>query len=468
MRHLLNLKSLFACAAMIIVLSACSDKRAAPSAADTTLSSPADKSSAYLYPHNENWKTDHVEFYAKNRKQIEGSTHDCVLCHSQRQNAGTPKNLSCAVQCHAPISTPDGSKPIDSPITKPSQVCFECHKANFTRQKHHYPAATGLCTTCHTVNPSHLTDKSKASVTTDKSNESCLKCHSKMDTHSEVHKVLITKANACIYCHDPHGSTANYFTRDKMPELCLDCHGDLLHDNAVSLHGIIPGTDDNKRSCANCHSPHSSDVKPLLLKEKKSLCIDCHDREYQTKFADGSPRLIPNIKGKITGPNFHRPAKDSANCAVRCHTPHDSQYAALLKKRYPVTPYEKYSPGSEPDQNSYDLCMLCHEDSMLSKEVTAEGTAFRNDIKTADGKIERTNLHWFHVVNAAGSQDPSKGRSCFVCHDPHGSEQEHNIKTSFRLNGTTNVNIVYKATATGGSCAMTCHSDDIKKYNRVE
>jgi predicted CXXCH cytochrome family protein len=288
-----------------------------------------------------------------------------------------------------------------------------------------------------------------------------------MDTHSEVHKAVTMNDSSCIYCHDAHGSNYNYFTKDKLPDLCLDCHSDIIDDNAKSVHGIITGTEDNKKSCANCHNPHSADIKPLLKKEKKELCLSCHDREYQTKYADGSARTIPNIKLKIKGPGVHPIAKNEANCTM-CHSPHASLYSAILTKKYPVTPYEKYTPKKDKIPNSYELCFTCHEEGMLKPDIAEEDTDFRNDVKGADGKIVRENLHWFHVVNAAGSPEPEKGRSCFVCHDPHGSDQKHMIKTAFRLNGTTNVNVSYTATKIGGECANTCHSDPIKRYNRAQ
>jgi hypothetical protein len=99
---------------------------------------------------------------------------------------------------------------------------------------------------------------------------------------------------------------------------------------------------------------------------------------------------------------------------------------------------------------------------MLNKDISNDPsefrTNFRNDTKTADGKIQRTNLHWFHVVDAAGAMDKNQGRSCAICHDPHGSEQAHTIKTEWKMKDGKEIKIEYTATSTGGQCAKTCHS----------
>ncbi len=456
------------------MISGCTQKRqsqtqAAAGNSNQSLSTDMGGPSAnYSYPHAAGWKSNHIGYYARFSQSIQGSDHDCTRCHSQGQNNGSQKNLSCAIQCHKPVKTPDGSIPISNPtISASGQACVECHKGAFTQPKQHYPAAAGLCDVCHTVNPTHLTDKLKSTVVTNKTNSVCIGCHGKMDTHANVHKALQLNDKSCISCHKPHGSNFNFFTKSKLPDLCLQCHDDLIDDNAKSIHGIIPGTDDNKRSCANCHNPHSSDIKKLLVQEKKTLCVSCHDREYQTKYTDGSPRTIPSIKEKITGKNAHPIAVNSANCTL-CHTPHASLNDALLLKKFPVSPYEKYIPTTAIAPGTYELCMGCHDESMLGKTISEEDTDFRNETKAADGTVAIENLHWFHVVNAAGSTDPDKGRSCFVCHDPHGSTQAHTIKTSFRMSAATNVNVTYSATKTGGSCANTCHSEPVKQYNRLQ
>ena len=456
--------------ASLATMTACTQQRQAPSSVglEAENNTTQQKNSNYSYPHPSTWKSGHVEYYVKFGSGLQGTDKDCARCHNDKsQNLGTPKNLSCAIQCHTVAKSPEGNTPLPSKPMGGGSPCFECHKSNFSRMKAHYPASAGLCESCHTADSVHFADKTKKTAKTNKSNQSCLNCHGKMDTHNQIHKALTMNDQSCIYCHDAHGSEHAFFTRDSLPNLCLDCHTDVVDDAAKSTHGIITGTADNKRSCANCHNPHSADFKPLLMQDKKTLCLSCHDREFKSHFADGSERVIPNIKAKIKGPNPHPiTATNEGNCAM-CHSPHASQHSALLTKKYPVTPYEKYTPKVDKTPNSYELCFTCHEEAMLSKVATVDDTEFRNDVKGADGQIERTNLHWLHVVNGGASGDLERGRSCFVCHDPHGSEQKHMVKTSFRMNSSTTVKVNYKATAIGGECAFTCHGDPVKKYSRI-
>ena len=103
---------------------------------------------------------------------------------------------------------------------------------------------------------------------------------------------------------------------------------------------------------------------------------------------------------------------------------------------------------------------------MLNKDITGDDTNFRNDTKAADGKVQRKNLHWFHVVDAVDAGDKATGRSCYTCHDPHGSEQAHAIKTSWKMKNGKEVKIEFSATPTGGQCTKTCH--DLQSYKRED
>jgi hypothetical protein len=91
---------------------------------------------------------------------------------------------------------------------------------------------------------------------------------------------------------------------------------------------------------------------------------------------------------------------------------------------------------------------------MMNQKNFVENTGFR--IK------DKKNMHWEHVVNANG-QDQSLGRSCKICHDPHGSNQDFHINESWNMRGNE-INIKYTKSDNGGQCTFTCH--DVKIYNR--
>jgi hypothetical protein len=91
---------------------------------------------------------------------------------------------------------------------------------------------------------------------------------------------------------------------------------------------------------------------------------------------------------------------------------------------------------------------------MLNAKDFTDKTGFR--IKN------KKNLHWDHVVNANG-QEKSLGRSCKICHDPHGSNQDFNINETWDMKGFP-INIKFTKSDNGGQCTMTCH--DVKVYTR--
>jgi predicted CXXCH cytochrome family protein len=457
----------------LISLVACNQAHKEPSRTAHTTNDLL-KEGVYAYPHPSQWNAKHVEFYAKFGNKIQGSSQDCQRCHVKNDLIGSPKNISCALQCHSPISKAIGNAPTDSPaVIDDGKACLKCHESTTKQHKPHYPSASGLCSTCHQVDTKHFTEMTKATVTTSKSNQTCYLCHFNKDSQPVVHKALSRSDTSCIDCHNPHGSEQRFFVKQKVENLCLSCHDSVATKDHKSVHGIIKSANSEK-SCTNCHFPHSGPNEKLLVaKPDNNLCYQCHDKDIQTKFSSGVLRTIPNIKHKVLeGPHPHPGAAimGDSTCYT-CHATHASQYHTLLNFNYPELPYEKYSPATDTKPDSYQTCFLCHDPGMLNKVVPASDsedfrTNFRNDVKSTDGKVQSTNLHWFHVVDATGAMDKSQGRSCAVCHDPHGSEQAHSIKTSWKMKNGKEVKIEYTATPTGGQCAKTCH--DVRAYKRED
>lgn len=136
----------------------------------------------------------------------------------------------------------------------------------------------------------------------------------------------------------------------------------------------------------------------------------------------------------------------------------------MLNAAFPEKNYNKYEPGNDKTSNTYALCFKCHKPSMLNENISAADTGFRNDT-VREGAVVRENLHWFHVVDAAGSAYKDRGRSCNICHSPHGSTQPHLIRTSWTMR-SFHPPLVYESKPDGGECLKSCHGP--KSYQRKD
>ena len=261
----------------------------------------------------------------------------------------------------------------------------------------------------------------------------CLECHNEIILQKTVHPV----AQDCETCHQynegEHPSKFNKFTlTEKIPELCYNCH-DAIQTSIINFKVIHGATKINK-SCLNCHSPHSSDNAKLLKNEGNELCFSCHN-----KVIEANGHKIPNIKQKVTiSKVIHAAIEDGC---ITCHKPHSSDRKNLLAAQFPSDEYTVVSP------DSFALCFNCHDAALITSSTTTTATGFRNKNK---------NLHFLHI-------NGNKGRSCTLCHDIHGSDNEHLIKSK-TLFGKFEMTLIYRSTATGGSCKNACHSE--KAYEK--
>jgi predicted CXXCH cytochrome family protein len=338
--------------------------------------------------------------------------------------------------------------------------CLDCHDKG-GKKYGHYPTEEALCTLCHTPLPEHLDGSDSNAVTTNRSDSACYECHERKDAAPTVHAALGVDGS-CSNCHDPHGSdTTRQFLRAQPAELCGSCH-DTVPSNSVSTHKATT----EGSACSNCHLPHSGPNAKLLRAKPTDLCLSCHDRPMETIGPDGKPRVVRDIGKQVREmPFVHAPNQDEDGC-INCHSPHASAHKTLLKESFPVNKqYNLYNPGSPSTPNTYALCFQCHDTALLNRDIRGTETGFRNDLRR-NGKIVRQNLHWFHVVDAAGSPDKGRGRSCGICHDAHGTAQAHNVQSGWRMSRSYTSRIEYQANTTGGECAKSCHAK--KTYSRLD
>jgi predicted CXXCH cytochrome family protein len=260
----------------------------------------------------------------------------------------------------------------------------------------------------------------------------CLNCHSKVVAKKNKHKPI--ENNRCVDCHNTEiidHSEAKTGTLKEVPELCFSCHAE--SKELISSSPFVHKAVQSKKSCVNCHSPHSSDNKKLLLASRKELCLSCHNKSTK---ADKTPAI--NFEKLMASKTLHPPFE---GCEKTCHNPHAGSGRLMFNTPFAVGDFTKAST------DSFALCWECHGSDMIEKPKSKGATSFRNG---------EDNLHWLHVSG-------EKGKSCLMCHSPHATDNLHLIRTTVKF-GTWNFNMNYKATETGGSCLPSCHVE--KTYTR--
>jgi predicted CXXCH cytochrome family protein len=339
-----------------------------------------------------------------------------------------------------------------------SPACTDCHDDKQDFKFVHNPAQEGFCEGCHEPTPKHLEEGGPGGMKTNRTASACYQCHDAKDEGKNLHPALEMDGE-CVQCHNPHGSDNEQFLVLPKSRLCFECHDPIPSDAAGgSDHGVVT----DEKSCLNCHDPHSSDRDSLLAGSQRALCLGCHDREIEVKEGEQAGR-VQNIKQRLDMQSVHEPATGDEGC-TSCHAPHGSKYKNLLVAAFPAENYNKYEPGDGTATNTFDLCFTCHEQAMLNETITADDTGFRDDTARS-GAVVRRNLHWLHVVDAAGSADKSRGRSCNICHDPHGTIQPHLIRSWWPMRSSQMI-LKFESSPNGGECLKSCHSP--KRYQRID
>jgi len=354
----------------------------------------------------------------------------CYKCHDEN-NTGrvvhSPVQKGECLQCHTPHSSPESYLLKKYPT---GEVCMQCHKLESAQKKYkHDPVAKGDCAKCHEPHSSDIDRLLVREIPA-----LCTKCHKAQAEELKMENVHPPFQNNCLNCHNQHSSNEEKLLDLTTQNLCVSCHDDMQKkiDKATVVHGAVT----DPRSCLNCHSPHASAQKRFLIKDTKTLCLSCHDRTITV-----GTRKINNISQTLAKSKSVHGAIEKAGC-TGCHDPHASSNPSLLLQNFPSG---SYAPATK---ESFALCFTCHKSEIIERQTTTTATNFRNGDK---------NLHFVHI-------NGEKGRSCIICHNPHGSPNDHliNDRTKF---GSWDMPLNYKSDAGGGSCSPGCHAE--RKYERV-
>ena len=290
----------------------------------------------------------------------------------------------------------------------------------------HAPYDAGDCSLCHKSG-----DVQNPGPINMKVNELCLSCHEDYQSVLARKYGHIPAKESCTNCHNPHNSKERKLLVEETGTLCLTCHNAMKEQLAtlnVKHDALTQGA-----QCANCHNPHGANVEHLLIQMPMQLCLQCHAKD---DIVDHDGKKLTNMKRLLDqNPKHHGPVA-AEDCSA-CHNPHAGKNFRLLTIEYPATFYSPY------DAKLYALCFNCHEEKAFTTPETDELTQFRN---------EKKNLHYVHVNKS------ERGRTCRACHEVHACVQDHNIRDGvpYGPKGWT-LKLNYAKTPTGGSCEKTCH-----------
>lgn len=234
--------------------------------------------------------------------------------------------------------------------------CLSCHKGHYSSSRGlvlenaHSPFSEGMCDSCHEFSY----EKGK-SVLTAYGAQLCTPCHSDIETQIGSKFAHLAAEEDCLNCHGPHATGERSLLLESSPKLCKNCHA----ESFVSAPDARQHEPFSSGQCGDCHEPHGSENKGILLSVERELCLECHSETAEQLGKDHLHTAL--LQG-----------------CVACHEPHRGEKKAFLK------------------EEGEALCFRCHE--------------------SRQKKIYRF-VHY-----------PYKEGNCATCHLPHTGKGESNLK----------------------------------------
>jgi predicted CXXCH cytochrome family protein len=412
---------------------------------------------------------------------------------------GTSNRLQCST-CHEvhDAASADGSL---MRLSAPRAVCLDCHTLADTSAT---PAKHMLTTDGRTLWPGGAYGTTFPAKTAAADQGSCGNCHQThgwpdaANTAQRYPSLLVDREqNLCYTCHDgtpvvknvrasfglgfahpadtytgrhsaaEAGTPAAYGTANRHSE-CTDCHdahqakGDAVAPSAPALSNRLRNVGGVQVANGAAGSTPSYTYVASATREYE-VCFKCHS-SWTTQPA-GQSNLA--VKLNANNPSFHPVEAAGRNTGINvnsfvagwtdakltyctdCHTssdtgvrgPHGSAYRYLLKKPYTAS-------SATRTMTSGEGCFDCHNYDTYANNAasnTVKGYSRFNPPAFSQG-------HTYHVG--------SRRYPCWACHDSHGSTLPHLIVTG-RNPGLNS----YTHTATGGTCAPSCHGTETYDLN---
>lgn len=319
----------------------------------------------------------------------------CVQCHEDKTK-GKAVHTAIAMGCDGcheirsiGIVTIVGTK------AKGRDLCITCHSDKEKAQNggNLHPPVAANCTKCHDPHSSPYKFQLLKEPSGGKDANLCLACHDKgvsVPDKGSRHAALDMGCDTCHVTHKTGDPTKSEFSDHLVkpaPALCLDCH-DAKDASLIKAHQGQPFA---TADCTSCHDPHQSSSPKLMQSVLHApfgagSCDTCHaaPKDGKVVLTQASPKELcvscHDDKAKlIDGAKVQHPG--AAGDCTDCHNPHASRYPRLQKA--PV-----------------GMCLQCHDDRAKEQQT-------------------KKFLH-----------QPAFKDGCYVCHEPHGSNNPGLLRTA--------------------------------------
>ena len=113
----------------------------------------------------------------------------------------------------------------------------------------------------------------------------CAECHAEQaqSAATAAHSHPPREEGRCTICHDPHVMTATdgLGAADRR---CGNCHGFADHVSHPMGGEVQDPRTGGVLYCASCHNPHGSSFQYFLADDPNGrLCVSCHTEKIRTK-----------------------------------------------------------------------------------------------------------------------------------------------------------------------------------------
>ncbi|MGE5393104.1 MAG: cytochrome c3 family protein [Candidatus Saccharibacteria bacterium] len=401
---------------------------------------------------------------------VSATCNDChgnhlILPHTNVNSSIAPNNIaSTCMKCHARIE----------------DVHVKVINKELWEKK---PGAIPACTACH---PPHKVELKNVISTI--SDNTCLKCHDKEDTHKMVgNKVVSLKVNVsdlamsthknitCVKCHSDVTAHIERPCATAGKVDCSNCHAKEADVYFASGHGqAYFNKNENAPYCTTCHGTHqikpkADESSPVYRASIPKLCGQCHRKGGQAVMGTnlGEIDAFNDYSTSVHGRSLSEKGLLSAAVCTDCHTTHFN-----LKEKDPrssVNPanlaatcgkchkgiYNEYINSDHAYKETgedikYPTCGTCHTAHTITE---VDKDKFMSEITLQCGKchskLAETYLDTYHgKVYQLGYMQAAR------CSDCHGA---HNIlKTTNPRSSVAPENIV-------ATCKK-CHADANKRF----